>query len=66
MSTSKVSFVKRILENVSFDPGLFSKELKKAVATLLPYEIEVLAKWLISFVKEKPELHHSLCLIEIE
>jgi DNA replication protein DnaD len=66
MTTSKVSFAKKILENVSFDPKLFSKELKKVVATLLPYEIEVLTKWLISFVKEKPELHHSLYLIEIE
>jgi len=66
MITHKVSFAKKILENVSFDPKLFSKELKKVIATLLPYEIEVLTKWLISFVEKKPELHHSLYLIEIE
>lgn len=66
MITNKVSFAKKILENVSFDPKLFSKELKKVVATLLPYEIEVLVQWLVPFVKEKPELHQSLYLIEIE
>nr|WP_317631719.1 hypothetical protein [uncultured Flavobacterium sp.] len=64
MPTNKIIYTKKILENVSFDPKLFSKELKKAVEYLLPYEVEILAKWLVSFVKEKPELYQSLYLIE--
>ncbi|UYW02149.1 hypothetical protein K5I29_04405 [Flavobacterium agricola] len=66
MNTNKVSFAKKILINVSFDPKLFSKELKKVVASLLPYEIEVLSKWVVSFVEQNPKLHHSLYLIDVE
>jgi len=48
---------------VSFDPLLFMKELKKAIKTLLPYEIEQLSKWLKYFTSEKPELRQCLILI---
>jgi hypothetical protein len=48
---------------VSFDPKLFCKELEKAVKVLLPYEIDQLRDWLLSFTKEKPELRQ--CLIYI-
>lgn len=50
------SYTKKVLESVSFDPKLFSKELNKAVKSLLPYELEKLKKWLTSFIEEKPEL----------
>ncbi|MGV3460956.1 MAG: hypothetical protein ACO1N9_10960 [Flavobacterium sp.] len=58
------SYTKKILESVSFDPKLFSKELEKAVKVLLPYEIEQLIDWLRGFVHEKPEL--KACLIYVE
>jgi hypothetical protein len=45
-----------ILEKVSFDPALFSKELKKAMEVLLPSEIEELAIWFFTFTKSKTEL----------
>uniref|UniRef100_UPI00404A66BF hypothetical protein n=1 Tax=Flavobacterium sp. TaxID=239 RepID=UPI00404A66BF len=63
MSSSMFNYTKRILESVSFDLNLFNKELKKALKTLLPYEIEELKVWLESFIKQKPELNASLQLI---
>ncbi|CAM3731726.1 hypothetical protein [Flavobacterium saliperosum] len=56
-------YTKSVLERVSFDPLLFMKELKKAIKTLLPYEIEQLSKWLRYFTSEKPELRQCLILI---
>ncbi|HPW97947.1 MAG TPA: hypothetical protein PK218_05250 [Flavobacterium sp.] len=56
-------YTKSVLERVSFDPILFSKELKKAIRNLLPYEIEQLKKWLQFFTKEKPELKRCLTVV---
>jgi hypothetical protein len=50
----------KILEKVSFDAKLFCKELNKAVQSLLPYELEQLRDWLLSYTKEKPELRSCL------
>lgn len=47
---------KDTLERVSFDPDLFTKELKKAIKILLPYEIEHLKNWLKFFTDRRPEL----------
>lgn len=58
-------YTKSILEKVSFDPALFCKEVEKALKILLPYEIELLTKWLISFTKEKPELQHCTLLLNL-
>jgi len=55
-------YTKSVLERVSFDPILFSKELKKAVRNLLPYEIEQLKKWLQFLVKEKPYLEQCITM----
>ncbi|CAM3731695.1 MULTISPECIES: hypothetical protein [Flavobacterium] len=63
MSRSMYAYTKSILERVSFDPILFCKELEKAVKILLPYELEQLTEWLLSFTKEKPELRQ--CLIYV-
>ncbi len=49
-------YTKSVLERVSFDSTLFYKELKKAIGNLLPYEVELLKKWLLNFTSEKPEL----------
>ncbi|ABQ07767.1 hypothetical protein SAMN05444146_2707 [Flavobacterium johnsoniae] len=65
MSKMMFDYTKSILERVSFDPVLFCKELEKAIKTLLPYEMEQLQEWLLSFVIEKPELKPSLQLIKV-
>ncbi|MEC4117693.1 hypothetical protein [Myroides phaeus] len=56
-------FARTVLENVSFDPKLFYKELQKAINHLLPYDLDQLEQWVSGYVQEKPELHDSLSLI---
>lgn len=63
MSRLIYDYTKSVLERVSFDAKLFCKELDKAVRVLLPYEIEQLTEWLLSFTKEKPELRQCLLII---
>ena len=40
MARAMFEYTKTILKKVSFNSDLFCKELKKSLATLLPYEIE--------------------------
>lgn len=63
MSRLIYEYSKSVLERVSFDVRLFCKELEKAIANLLPYEIEELTEWLVSYIKEKPELKQCMLLI---
>jgi hypothetical protein len=63
MTKIMLDYTKSILERVSFDPALFLKELKKAVKTLLPYEVEQLREWLFKFTYERPELKPCLTII---
>lgn len=63
MMRTMFSYTKEILERVSFDPSLFSKELKKALKVLLPYEVEQLKEWLESFITAKPELKPCLAVV---
>lgn len=63
MSKVMFDYTKSVLERVSFDVALFCKELKKAIKSLLPHEMELLREWLSSFVIEKPELRQSLNII---
>ena len=63
MSRKIFNYSKLILESVSFDVKLFTKELQKAIKLLMPFEITELKTWLIIFVKEKPELQQSLLLL---
>lgn len=60
-----LNYAKVVLENVSFDPKLFYKELEKAINQLLPYDVEQLRKWANNFISEKPELSDSLQLINV-
>ena len=60
----KSKYTKLILSKVSFDPNLFYRELKKAVNSLLPYEVEELKEWLNVYTKNKPELMQCVTLIE--
>ena len=63
MSRLIYDYTKSVLERVSFDAKLFRKELEKAIKVLLPYEVEQLTEWLLSFTKEKPELRQCLLII---
>ena len=45
-----------VLEKVSFNRELFSKELKKALAELQPVEISFLKDWLTVFARNKENL----------
>ena len=63
MTKIMYDYTKSVLERVSFDPKLFCKELKKAIAMLLPYEMEQLREWLLNFTLGKPELQQYLVLV---
>ena len=56
-------YTKSVLEKVSFDARLFTRELRKALNKLLPYEIENLKKWLIYFTNDKPDLKLCVSLV---
>ena len=64
MARAMLEYTKTVLQKVSFDAKLFSKELKKAVSRLLPYEIEELKLWLTRFITDKPELRQSLIYLK--
>ena len=63
MSKIMFDYTKSILERVSFDPSLFCKELEKAIKTLLPFELDLLKEWLLSYIIERPELKPSLLIV---
>jgi DNA replication protein DnaD len=64
MSKVMFNYTTSVLESVSFDVSLFSKELEKAVRLLLPYEMESLREWLLNFIIEKPELQQCLFIVK--
>ena len=64
MARAMFEYTKMVLKKVSFNTELFYKELEKAVARLLPYEITELRIWLNEFVHEKPELNVCMVLIK--
>lgn len=64
MARAMLEYYKTVLQKVSFDVKLFSKELKKAIKRLLPYEIEELKRWLQQFTTDKPELQPTLIYLK--
>ncbi|MBT8264587.1 MAG: hypothetical protein KJN75_04560 [Muriicola sp.] len=64
MARAVLEYYKTVLQKVSFDAKIFSKELKKAISKLLPYEIEELKRWLQQFITDKPQLKGSLIYIK--
>ena len=60
MARAMLDYTKTILKKVSFDVTLFCKEVQKAVQRLLPYEIEELKLFVLSLIKQNPELNQSL------
>lgn len=63
MARAMLEYTKTVLQKVSFDAKLFSKELQKALSRLLPHEVEELKRWLQWFILDKPELQKSLIYI---
>ncbi len=64
MATAMLEYTKTILQKVSFDSRLFSRELKKAISRLLPNEVEELKYWLQQFTTDKPELQTTLIYLK--
>ncbi len=64
MAGAMLEYTKTVLQKVSFDARLFSKEVKKAISRLLPEEIEELKIWLKQFLTDKPELQQTLILLK--
>ena len=60
MATINYYYTKSVLETVSENPLKFKKELQQAKKNLLPFEIEHLTKWLVSYKTNKPELKNVL------
>ncbi len=65
MARAMLEYSKTVLRKVSFDTKLFCKELKKAITSLLPHEIEELKLWLQQFITDKPELQQSLVYLNL-
>ena len=63
MPRAMLDYTKTVLQKVSFDTKLFTKELKKAISRLLPNEMEELKIWLKQFIVDKPELQSTLVLV---
>jgi len=64
MARAMFEYTKTVLNKVSFDVNLFSRELKKALKRLLPYEIEELKIFIQSLIKQNPDLNQ--CLIYLK
>lgn len=60
MARAMFDYTKAVLNKVSFDVQLFSKELKKALQRLLPHEIEELKIWVNSLIQQNPQLNQCL------
>ena len=60
MARAMFTYTKEVLQKVSFDVKLFTKEVQKAVKHLLPHEIEELKVFIHSLFKVNPELRVAL------
>lgn len=64
MARAMLEYTKTVLQKVSFNMGLFKKELKKAAKRLLPYEIDELIIWLKEYSKEHPRIRPTILYLE--
>ncbi|SDQ64576.1 hypothetical protein [Flagellimonas zhangzhouensis] len=64
MPRAMLDYTKTILQKVSFDVKLFTRELQKAIKTLLPSEVEELKIWLHFYISDKPELQPTLLVLK--
>ena len=64
MARAMLEYTKTVLNKVSFDASLFCKEVQKAIQRLLPHEIDELKLFILSLVRQNPELNQ--CLIYLK
>jgi hypothetical protein len=64
MARAMLDYTKRVLEKVSFNLSLFKREIKKALKSLLPYEVDELIIWLRSYIKQHPRISPALVYLE--
>ena len=64
MARAMFEYTKEVLQKVSFDFSLFSKEVEKASKVLLPYEIEELRDFILNIVEVNPSLQGSLLYLK--
>ncbi len=64
MARAMLEYTKTVLNKVSFDVSLFCKEVQKAIQRLLPHEIDELKLFILSLVRQNPELNQ--CLIYLK
>ncbi len=62
MARAMFEYTISVLEKVSFDVNLFTKEVKKALQCLLPHEIEELKIYIERLIIKKPQLASCLTL----
>jgi hypothetical protein len=60
-----LNYVKVILQKVSFDRQLFEKELRKAIARLLPQELDELRSWCYEQYSNKYHLILDKCFLQV-
>ncbi|AEM69194.1 hypothetical protein Murru_0138 [Allomuricauda ruestringensis DSM 13258] len=65
MPRAMLDYTKTILQKVSFDVKLFTRELQKAISRLLPSEVDELRIWLQFYLVDKPELQSTLVLLKV-
>ena len=58
MARAMLDYTKSILKKVSFNPHLFSIEVKKATQRLMPYEKEELKLFIRRLILNNLELSH--------
>lgn len=66
MARAIFKYTKEVLQKVSFDVNLFTKEVQKAVEILLPHEIIELRNFLLEIIETNPELEGSLAYLEVQ
>ena len=60
MARAMFEYTKTVLHKVSFDVTLFCREVKKALERLLPYEVEELKVYIVTLIRQNPELNQCL------
>lgn len=66
MARAIFEYSKEVLEKVSFDLQLFTKEMEKAITRLLPHEVYELKVWVLSNFEDEPQLQPYLNCIELK
>ncbi len=64
MARAMLEYTKTVLEKVSFNMGLFKRELRKAMTYLLPNEIDELVLWLRDYSREHPKIKPAVVYLE--